>query len=72
MAIKVVLSAKTSIRKYIEDVNKSYGIARDFQLMEEEAVQDYVKTKLLSGHECAIFSLEQFAYNELVPTFTKL
>lgn len=71
MAIKVVMSTKSNITTYMKDINKTYGVTRDFQIMDESEVENYVKTKLQSGHQCAIFGLEQFAYNELVPTFTK-
>ena len=70
MTMKVVMSTKTNVRKMFEDVKKAHGISRDFQLIESDKVEEYVKAKLLSGHECAIFSLEQFAFNELIPTFT--
>lgn len=71
MAMKIVMSTKTNVRKLVEDPIKFYGHERDFQLVHEDNVDEWVKIKLQSGHECAIFSLEQFAYNELIPTFTK-
>lgn len=71
MNIKVVMSVKGNVSTYMKDINKTYGITRDFQIMEESDVENYVKAKLQSGHQCAIFSLEQFAYNELIPTFIK-
>lgn len=70
MSIKAVVSIKGNIRKsFVSD-----GVPltqRDVHFMNEADVESYVKMKLLSGHECAILSAEQFAFNELIPTFTK-
>lgn len=71
MSMKIVMSTKTNVRKLVEDPVKYYGHERWFELVHAGNVEEWVNAKLQSGHECAIFSLEQFAYNELVPTFTK-
>ena len=71
MGMKIVMSTKTNVRKLVEDPVKHYGHERWFELVHEDNVDEWVKVKLQSGHECAIFSLEQFAYNELVPKFIK-
>jgi len=71
MSIKAVVSIKGSIRKFFAGDGVLSGTQRDVHFMHNDDVEAYVKMKLLSGHECAILSAEQFAFNELVPTFTK-